>query len=235
MKNVLFVVIFLVSVFFVYSGISRSDCASACYLSMGDGEMVERSRDTLIVVQDTAFSMSMSTNNPFRGKKLFTINLNEIPDTSYCYPLPHSKVISDYGWREGRKHSGVDIKTRPNDSIYSAFEGRVVMSSPYYGYGNCIIVRHPNGLETLYSHNSRNFVKVGDYVKAGQAIALTGRTGRATTEHLHFECRIRGCDFNPGKVFDHKSEKLREGLLNFVRKGGGITVDLEKVEKKKGL
>lgn len=233
MKNLLFVVIFLVSVSLVYTDVNRSGSADA--LCMEDDEVVERSRDTLKVVKDTAFAMSMSTNNPFRGKKLFTINLTEIPDTAYCYPLLHSKVISDYGWREGRQHSGADIKTRPNDSIHAAFSGRVVMSSPYYGYGNCIIVRHPNGLETLYSHNSKNFVNVGDYVKAGQVIALTGRTGRATTEHLHFECRVRGCHFNPGKLFDHRAEDLRHGLLNFVNKGGKISAEFVEIEKKKGL
>ena len=120
-----------------------------------------------------------------------TIDLSKIPDSEWCYPLPGAKVISPYGGKR-RNHSGVDLKTVPNDPIYAVFDGEVTMSQVYYGYGNCIVVKHPNGLETLYSHNVKNLVKVGDKVKCGQKIALTGRTGRATTEHLHFEIRVNG-------------------------------------------
>jgi murein DD-endopeptidase MepM/ murein hydrolase activator NlpD len=74
------------------------------------------------------------------------------------------------------------------------------MSKNYYGYGNCIIIKHDNGMETLYSHNSKNLVKEGDCVKCGQQIALTGRTGRATTEHLHFELRKNGKPQNPNTL-----------------------------------
>ena len=110
----------------------------------------------------------------------------------WCYPLPGAKVISPYGGRGGRQHTGTDLKTKANDNIFAAFDGEVVFSAKYAGYGNLIRIKHPNGLETYYSHNSKNMVKVGDYVKAGQVIALTGRTGRATTEHLHFETRVNG-------------------------------------------
>ena len=235
MNNILFFITFLVSVSFVYADVCQTHgLVSDKYFVSNDS--IEKSRDTLKVVKDTAFAMSMSTNDPFNGKKHFNINLAEIPDSASCYPLLKSKVISDYGNPRRHRHSGSDIKTRPNDSIHAAFSGLVVMSSPYYGYGNCIILRHKNGLETLYSHNSKNFVKKGEMVKAGQVIALTGRTGRATTEHLHFECRIKGCHFNPGLVFNHSSEKLRKGLLKFTDKGGKrVDVKLVEVEDKKGL
>lgn len=131
------------------------------------------------------------------------------PDSSqwWCYPLPGAKVISPYGGR--RHHSGTDIKTKANDNILAAFDGEVVFSGKYYGYGNLIRIKHENGLETYYSHNSKNLVKVGDMVKAGQIIALTGRTGRATTEHLHFETRVNGKHVNSNKYFDHDQHSIR--------------------------
>lgn len=127
----------------------------------------------------------------------------------WCYPLPGAKVISPYGARGGRSHSGIDLKTKPNDNILAAFDGEVVFSGTYYGYGNLIRIKHPCGLETYYSHNSKNLVKVGDRVKAGQVIALTGRTGRATTEHLHFETRMNGRYINSDKYFDHQNHTIR--------------------------
>ena len=125
----------------------------------------------------------------------------------WCYPLPGAKVISPYGGR--RHHSGSDIKTKANDQILAAFDGEVVFSGKFGGYGNLIRIKHPNGLETYYSHNSKNLVKVGDYVRAGQVIALTGRTGRASTEHLHFETRVNGKHVNSNKYFDHEQHTIR--------------------------
>ena len=133
---------------------------------------------------------------------------------NWCYPLPGAKVISPYGSRGGRSHSGTDLKTKPNDNILAAFDGEVVFSDNYHGYGNLIRIKHANGLETYYSHNSKNLVKVGDHVKAGDVIALTGRTGRATTEHLHFETRINGQSVNSARFFDHDTHQLRPNAFS---------------------
>lgn len=159
-------------------------------------------------------------NDPFGGGNKFTLYLNNIADDEWCYPLPGAKVISPFGPRGRRSHSGVDLKTRPNDPILAAFDGVVVMSQRYSGYGNCVIVKHANGLQTLYSHNVKNLVKVGDHVKAGQKLALTGRTGRATTEHLHFEIRINGRPYNPNLIFDHTTHQLRREPVTFTKSGG---------------
>ena len=97
-----------------------------------------------------------------------------------------------------------------------------MQAGTYSAYGKCITIRHANGLETRYSHNSKNLVTVGDKVKAGDVIALTGRTGRATTEHLHCETRINGRAFNPDYVLDHKNHCLQKGVLQF-KKGGGVS------------
>lgn len=163
------------------------------------------------------------TKGLFDDKDVLTIDLGKYNEGDWCYPLEGSKVISPFGGR--RRHSGVDIKTRPNDDIKSVFDGVVRFAQPYYGYGNVIVVRHANGLETLYSHNSKNLVKVGDHVKAGQVIALTGRTGRATTEHCHFEVRVNGKIIDPGKLFDFKTRSLKSDLLGFNKYGKSVSPD----------
>jgi murein DD-endopeptidase MepM/ murein hydrolase activator NlpD len=160
----------------------------------------------------------------FDGGNTITINLAKLPDDQWSYPLPGAHVISPFGGR--RNHSGVDIKTCPNDEIKAAFDGRVRFARTYFGYGNVIVIRHANGIETLYSHNSKNLVKVGDWVKAGQTIALTGRTGRATTEHCHFEIRINGRAYNPALIFDHKTHQLRKVKLLVNRNGKVASQDV---------
>lgn len=172
--------------------------------------------------------------DPFGGGREFTLNLANMNPGEWCYPLPGAKVISPYGRRGGRTHSGVDIKTKPNDKILAAFDGIVTMSQTYSGYGKCIKIKHPNGIETLYSHNSKNLVKVGDHVKAGQVIALTGRTGRATTEHLHFECRINGQHFDPAKIFDHTGHAIKLDRLTFTKRGNSVSIKAEKNYMAKG-
>ena len=161
----------------------------------------------------------LKPSDPFKGGSKFTLDLSAIPEGQWCYPLPGAKVISPYGARGGRGHSGTDLKTKANDPIYAAFDGVVTMSQVFYGYGNCIVLRHDNGLETLYSHNSKNLVKVGDQVKCGQKIALTGRTGRATTEHLHFEIRVIGKHYNSNMIFDHANHKLLSTKVTFYKNG----------------
>ena len=155
--------------------------------------------------------------------------LSDFAADEWAYPLPGSHVISPYGGR--RRHAGVDIKTKPNDKILAAFSGIVTRSGPYFGYGNCIVIRHDNGFETLYSHQSKNFVKVGQAVKAGDVIGLTGRTGRATTEHLHFETHFKGRRFDPALVFNHASKTLRTHTL--VYSSGRVTIALTKKRKSK--
>lgn len=172
--------------------------------------------------------------DPFAGGGKFSINLANFSPSDWSYPLPNAKVISPYGRRGGRRHTGVDIKTKPNDKILAAFDGTVVMSQRYYGYGNYIKIKHDNGIETIYSHNSKNYVKVGDRVKAGQVIALTGQTGRATTPHLHFECRVNGQAFDPSRIFDHSNHSLKMSLITFTKRGGSVSVKSESNYMAKG-
>lgn len=158
-------------------------------------------------------------NDPFTITNTFELDLEKIEKTAWAYPLPGAKVISPYGGK--RRHSGVDLKTCPNDEIVAAFDGTVVASGPFYGYGNCIRIKHAYGFETLYSHQSRNKVKKGDKVKAGQVIGLTGRTGRATTEHLHFEVSFGGRRLDPAIIYDHGKHQLKSVTLHLT-KGRGV-------------
>lgn len=195
--------------------------------SVAEAEEIQIFANNHVNLDDLEFTqaekriVATPTKGLFDNKDVLTVDLGQYDEGEWCYPLEGSKVISPFGGR--RRHSGVDIKTRPNDDIKSVFDGVVRFSQPYYGYGNVIVVRHANGLETLYSHNSKNLVKVGDHVKAGQVIALTGRTGRATTEHCHFEVRVNGRIVNPSKLFDFKTRTLKTDLLGFNRYGQSVT------------
>lgn len=164
----------------------------------------------------------VATPGLFGKNKTFYLHLDSLKAGEYAFPLPGGKVISAYGTRGG--HSGADIKTCAKDTIRCAFDGVVRMAKPYSAYGNVVVVRHVNGLETIYSHNLKNLVQSGDRVKAGQPIGLTGRTGRATTEHLHFETRINGQHFNPNIIFDLKKGTLRKQCIKCIKNEKGIVV-----------
>lgn len=164
----------------------------------------------------------VTTPGLFTKDKNLLLHLDTLTENEYAFPLPGAKVISPYGTRRG--HSGADLKTCAGDTIRAAFSGVVRMSKPYAAYGNVVVIRHSNGLETIYSHNVKNLVQSGDWVLAGQPVALTGRTGRATTEHLHFETRINGQHFNPDLIFNLKEGTLRKECVQCAKKGNGVTV-----------
>ena len=124
---------------------------------------------------------------------------------NYVMPIKGNYVTSHYGYRPqfGRTHKGIDLRSAVGDTVYSAFSGRVRLTRyERGGYGFYVIVRHENGLETVYGHLSRFLVKPDQYVKAGQPIALSGNTGRSTGPHLHFETRFMGYAINPEAIFD---------------------------------
>ena len=130
---------------------------------------------------------------------------------SFCMPV-HGFLSSRYGWRGKRPHRGIDIPLKIGDSVRSAFDGIVRVaegSSRTGGYGNLIVVRHPNGLETYYGHLSQILVKENEVVSAGEVIGLGGSTGRSTGPHLHFETRYMGKAFDPERVVDVPGDSLR--------------------------
>ena len=125
------------------------------------------------------------------------INIKLVNDSSdFCFPVKRSKT-SNYGWRWERGHHGVDIGLRIGEPVHCAFSGVVRLARPMGGYGNCIVVRHPNGLETLYGHLSKINVKPNQQVAAGEVIGLGGNTGRSTGPHLHLTMYYNGALVNP--------------------------------------
>lgn len=128
---------------------------------------------------------------------------------SYHYPIK-GRVTSKYGPRRRRVHQGTDIDLETGDPIYATFDGRVRHTTYIArGYGNLIILRHDNGLETFYAHLSEINVKPGDWVTAGQVIGKGGNTGRSTGSHLHYEIRYKGHSFDPERLIDFTSGVLR--------------------------
>lgn len=141
--------------------------------------------------------------------------LHNLKDNGFVFPHK-GKVISPYGYRGGRMHTGMDIKLNRGDTVVSAFDGIVRISRSIGGYGKVVVIRHNNGIETVYAHLSASLVHVNQEVNAGQPIGLGGHTGRATTDHLHFETRILGEHFNPVKIIDFD---------NFCIKGDKVAMD----------
>ncbi len=154
------------------------------------------------------YTIRYNTVNFTNKEDTIMIILREPKDNAYVHPV-RGKVISRYGPRGRRIHTGTDVKLQLGDSVLCAFDGIVRLAKVFSGYGNLVLVRHNNGLETLYGHLSKICVRENQVIHAGDLIGLGGRTGRATTEHLHFETRILGEPFNPEKYIDFEKFSLR--------------------------
>lgn len=179
----------------------------------------------------TAIPFSALYQNTWGGKNtcLTTNILNktqnyvlplQIDSSNFVFPTVRKTLVcSPYGIRSGRMHTGMDIKQNLGDSIVSVWDGIVRMANKsYYGYGGTIVIRHFNGLETLYAHLSKIEVEENQVVKAGELIGYAGRTGRASTEHLHFETRFLYEHFDPRTIIDFTTFSLKTDTL-YVRKG----------------
>lgn len=145
----------------------------------------------------------------------------------FCMPTTNRIVTSKYGYRPRfrRQHKGIDINANKGDTIYAAFDGKVrIVEFQKGGYGNVVVLRHANGLETVYGHHSKNLVKVGDVVKAGDPIGLAGRTGRSTGVHLHFETRLLGEYIDPAKLFDFANQDVTGDFYVFRGRGRGTLI-----------
>lgn len=153
--------------------------------------------------------------NPFKASDVPDTKVIDV--TGYYLPVP-GRVTSNYGYRPrfGRMHKGVDLAIRMNDTIYAAFDGKVRLTNyEGRGYGNYVILRHPNGLETVYGHLNKHLVKANQVVKAGQPIGLGGSTGRSTGPHLHFETRFMGYAINPSAIFDFANKTTHTDTYTF--------------------
>ncbi len=127
---------------------------------------------------------------------------------SYYFAPFKGVVTSNYGWREGRIHKGIDIDLNKGDKVAAAFDGKVRFAKKQGGFGNVVILMHPNGLETVYAHLSKIKVKEGQVVLSGQTIGLGGSTGHSSGSHLHFELRYKGHPMNPAAFISFSDHKL---------------------------
>jgi len=153
-------------------------------------------------------------DKPNIGEQIISFQTDTVL-SGYFSPIK-GKVISPFGYRGSHFHAGTDIKLQHGDTVRAAFDGFVTKACPYSGYGNLVILKHPNSIETYYSHLSKCLVQMGDSVKAGQVIGLGGRTGRATTDHLHFEIRFNHVAKNAEKYFDFKNSIVKDAMKDKV-------------------
>ena len=166
--------------------------------------IVEREQE-----QSPAASLYNDCDNRYAHRR------TEMPDTfkidlrHFSMPTNSRVVTSNFGSRWGRQHKGLDIKVYIGDTIRAAFSGKVrIVRYEAGGYGKYIVIRHSNGLETIYGHLSEQLVTENQVVRAGEIIGLGGNTGRSTGSHLHFETRLCGVALNPALMFDFRNQDV---------------------------
>jgi murein DD-endopeptidase MepM/ murein hydrolase activator NlpD len=141
------------------------------------------------------------------GDTIINLTLEGCTQGIYFHPC-NGPITSNFGWRDSTQHNGIDIDLNKGDKVSAAFNGMVRLARRYGGFGNVIIIRHYNGLETVYGHLSKIKVKPGQVVVAGQVIGLGGSTGHSTGSHLHFEVRLKGVPINPKYLISFSEQKL---------------------------
>jgi LysM repeat protein len=160
-----------------------------------------------------------------------TITLSLIGSNDNAFVLPvKGQILSKFGHRGRRMHTGTDIRLNSGDTVRCAFDGRVRLAKKFNGYGNLVLIRHTNGLETIYAHLKAIKVKVNDTLKAGDLVGLGGRTGRATCNHLHFETRLFGEPFDSNKYIDFETSALRSDKIYYKNKQ--FAIDLNDLKNK---
>lgn len=178
--------------------------------------------------------MLLNEDNMFPAQELYSEWSNqsvrfksEMPDcfridlTGFVMPTTNTRITDVFGYRRrrGRRHNGLDIKVQKGDTIYAAFDGKVrITSYQRRGYGHYVVIRHNNGLETVYAHLSKKLVIEEQNVKAGQPIGLGGNTGRSTGSHLHFETLFCGTPLNPALMFDFEKQDVTGDFYMFRKK-----------------
>lgn len=159
----------------------------------------------------------------YKADTLIELDLSPAVSGPFVYPF-NGTFTSGYGWRDSAFHRGIDIDLNRGDTVRAAFTGMVRFAGKQGGYGNVVIVRHYNGLETVYAHLWKIKVKPGDIVTSGQLLGLGGNTGHSTGTHLHFEMRFRGVAINPAYIISIQERKLHCEKIALVRTKQGYAV-----------
>jgi len=189
------------------------------YIVQRKDTLFKIARENGITVEELKRLNNLRSNNISVGQKLYIVTSNgkQPSDSSYrtvteddlktkavirtdlIMPVD-GKILSEYGIRNGRPHKGIDLGAPSGNPVFAVLDGTVVYSGLQGNYGNVVVIEHPEYVMTVYAHNEKNLVSVGEIVKKGQIIATVGSTGNATTPHVHFEYRIKGKAINPRKV-----------------------------------
>lgn len=166
-----------------------------------------------IIERELGGSLSAQLYSEWSNK--YAHRATQLPDSfridlrGFAMPTSSRVITSQYGHRWGRMHKGLDIKVYIGDTIRAAFDGKIrVVNYEGDGYGNYVVIRHNNGLETIYGHMSKHLVREDQMVHAGDPIGLGGNTGRSTGSHLHFETRLCGVALNPALLFDFRNQDV---------------------------
>lgn len=155
------------------------------------------------------------------GKEVIIPESYTIDLTGFHMPTPSTRITSPLGPRWRRMHNGLDLKVNIGDTIVAAFDGKVrIVRYERRGYGKYVVIRHDNGLETIYGHLSKQLVEENQLVKAGEVIGLGGNTGRSTGSHLHFETRFLGIAINPALMFDFPKQDIVADTYTFKKTKG---------------
>jgi murein DD-endopeptidase MepM/ murein hydrolase activator NlpD len=185
-------------------------------------EIYIREEEDLLFPADELYGNNWDTRwvNPFRSDtaRIVFPDSCEIDCSAFIIPIQNDslKITSSYGPRRRRMHRGIDLKLQIGDTVYAAFPGKVrIRNTERRGYGKYLVLRHPNGLETVYGHLSAWLVDVNDIVRAGDPIALGGNTGRSTGSHLHFETRFLGQAIDPSEIIDFDNKTPHQELFVF--------------------
>ncbi len=192
--------------------------------------------NTLITTSDSSKTVRLSDLNfyedldesiifpPASDKDISESLVLEIESDAMSYfTVPRAGVVTSlYGWRDKRMHKGVDVDLNKGDHVVAAFDGKVRIAERRGGYGNVVVIMHPNGLETVYAHLSKIKVKEGQVVLSGQMIGLGGSTGHSTGSHLHFEVRYKSHALNPSTFISFEENKLMDNVIVLKKTRNGV-------------
>ena len=193
--------------------IARANIPSAFKINLLHSHLVNPAEDLYNDIWD--HNSLNCYNNKLHIQESHNINL-----TPFNMPLnkQNIKINSNFGYRPKfrRQHKGIDLGLNVGDTIYSTFSGKVRISKhDAKGFGNYVVIRHFNGLETVYAHMSKRLVKNDEYIYCGQPIGLGGNTGRSTGPHLHLEVRFCGIPIDPRKIFNFAHQDVVEDVFVF--------------------
>ena len=176
----------------------------------------EESPDTSLILfpsNDLYANWDTTTIHPYSFSDCFRYDSVNIclANVGENFSMPYKGIItSEFGWRKYRPHYGTDIDLEIGDTVVSAFDGMVrIARGKVSGYGNVVIIRHGNGLETVYAHLSKLLVEPGQIIKAGEILGLGGNTGRSYGAHLHFEMRYLGQALDTEDFIDYAKGELK--------------------------